>query len=186
MLSSLVHDDARCRVHGYERGWWDDGPRACPSSRYRARDRQTSRGRPPSRGHEGRLVSQTQRPLELTDRTVLHRRQPRSRQCFCEGPRLELCIGPAASPSPPRIPRSSYSSSSSSSPSSSSSAASSSWLLPEDRRFGRIVFERKVDGDVLLLVFRGSWFSIGICWMGKEEEKEGGGRMDGSNVFFTF
>ena len=83
-------------VSRFERGWWDDGPRACPSSRYRARDRETSRGRPPSRGHEGRLVSQTQRPLELTDRSSSD--DSSEPTMFLQGPsaasRETLCIGP--------------------------------------------------------------------------------------------
>lgn len=44
-------------------------------------------GRPPSRGHEGRLVSQAQRALsKLTERILLGRRQPASRQCSAARP----------------------------------------------------------------------------------------------------
>lgn len=43
-LSSTSGQGTLCRARPLERRWWDDGPRACPSSRYRARDRETSRG----------------------------------------------------------------------------------------------------------------------------------------------
>lgn len=82
---SPLSSASRCRARPFERRWWDDGPRACPSSRYRARDRETSRGRPPSRGHEGRLVSQTQRALELTECSP-QSTTATSRQCFCPAP----------------------------------------------------------------------------------------------------
>lgn len=76
----------RCRVH-------DDGM----TDRGRVRVADTGRviGRPPGADHPrgATRVDLLARHNELTDRALLHRRQPRSRQCFCEGPRLELCIG---------------------------------------------------------------------------------------------
>ena len=73
---------ARCVVHG--RSNVDDGM----TDRGRVRVADTGRvigrppgGRPPSRGHEGRLVSQTQRALELTECSPWPTTAT-SRQCF--------------------------------------------------------------------------------------------------------
>ena len=121
-------------VSRFERGWWDDGPRACPSSRYQARDRKTSRGRPPSRGHEGRLVSQTQRPLELTDRSSSD--DSSEPTMFLRGPSLPVEKRFASAPAASVL-----------------RVFHSFVTLPEDRRFGQIVFEHpsKPDAHVLFL-----------------------------------
>lgn len=77
----------RCRVH-------DDGM----TDRGRVRVADTGRviGRPPGADHPrgATRVDLLARHNELTDRALLHRRQPRSRQCFCEGPRFASAASP--------------------------------------------------------------------------------------------